>query len=310
MPDTQQQAQQPQGLLGNLDPALGGLIGLSMLAGSFGGQQGGMGGTLAALMPLLMPQQGNAPAAPKMGTTTIKRGDEEVTFLTKDGVPVQEIGTAPRWQPPEIEGEEPPMKPEQVISQERGIASDYRKDTAVPNVLLDQYHRVADYDPKTMTGAQDRNLIVAFAKMADPTSAVMEGEAAVVQAAGRGMPWLMDWWMKAKGAALSPGQRANILEEMQRGANQAGQKQAETWLQYLNRSQGYKQFGVDPMRVLPSHPTQVKGLNYDPASVNRDAADEFITELKKAAAPLVPDAPEPPPEDPLAALDNILNSKP
>ena len=99
MPDTQQQAQQPQGLLGNLDPALGGLIGLSMLAGSFGGQQGGMGGTLAALMPLLMPQQGNAPAAPKMGTTTIKRGDEEVTFLTKDGVPVQEIGTAPRWQP-------------------------------------------------------------------------------------------------------------------------------------------------------------------------------------------------------------------
>ena len=102
MPDAQQQqTQQPQGLLGNLDPALGGLIGLSMLAGSFGGgQQGGMGGALASLMPLLMPQQGNAPAAPKMGTTTIKRGDEEVTFLTKDGVPVQEIGTAPRWQPP------------------------------------------------------------------------------------------------------------------------------------------------------------------------------------------------------------------
>lgn len=104
MPDATQaqpQQQQPQGLLGNLDPALGGLIGLSMLAGSFGGgQQGGVGGALASVLPLLMPQQGKAPAAPKMGTTTIKRGDEEVTFLTKDGVPVQEIGSAPRWQPP------------------------------------------------------------------------------------------------------------------------------------------------------------------------------------------------------------------
>jgi hypothetical protein len=137
---------------------------------------------------------------------------------------------------------EPAPPAPEVLSQKDRISfaqstqDDFRQDAA--GVFLEplrRYGDVADLNPETMTGAQQRTLVVTLAKMSDPTSAVMEGEADAVAKAGETMPWIKDLYRSAIDGNLPVERLRQLQEEARRLAQNRHAELKPTYDRYSTR---------------------------------------------------------------------------
>jgi len=137
--------------------------------------------------------------------------------------------------------EQPGPDPKEEVTTANVLVDNYRTDTKPLEEQLRRWDIVKSYSPETMSGVQDRSLIVSYAKMLDPTSAVMTGEAESVAQAGRTMPWITDLWTKAQGQGLSTQQRQEIMQEIEHLARQRSEESVDTWTRY---SQQFGRAGI------------------------------------------------------------------
>jgi hypothetical protein len=110
--------------------------------------------------------------------------------------------------------QKPSMAPGDRVNWANTIADNYRAEVAPLATPVQRWNDVSTYVPGKMTGAQQRALVVSFAKALDPSSAVMEGEAAAVANAARNLPWLGDLWKKAVDSGLPEETLRDLLTEL------------------------------------------------------------------------------------------------
>jgi hypothetical protein len=145
-------------------------------------------------------------------------------FKTIDGVPYHYKDGKLTAIPIPGTGVEGPAQidPKDVVNWTNTIADNFRQEARPLQAGLRYYDDVRQYNPGSMDAAQQQSLIIAFAKLNDPNSAVMEGEAEVIKQAGKTMPWITGLWEQAKGAALSPEQQTMYMRDVvQKAASRA-----------------------------------------------------------------------------------------
>ena len=135
-------------------------------------------------------------------------------------------------------GGPPQIDPKDVVTWTNTIADNFRQEAKPLEAGLRYYQDVRGYNPGTMDAAQQMSLIVSFAKLADPNSAVQEGEVDVIRQAGQTMPWITSLWKQAKGGTLSPEQQRMYLADIE----QKAQRRAEEYNALYGRYAG--QFGA------------------------------------------------------------------
>ncbi len=134
------------------------------------------------------------------------------------------------------------------VSVANTIADDFRAESSQNREVLRRWEGVRKYDPNKMNQQQARNLIVSYAKALDPTSAVLGGEAEVIEAAGRKFGIIKDLWNKhVSGGGLMPEQAKQIMAEMEQLSRSAYVNQAQTWRRY---NEQFGEAGISPAPYL------------------------------------------------------------
>jgi hypothetical protein len=200
-------------------------------------------------------------------------------------------GVAP---PPEPvpEPEKPPLTPKDQLTLAGGAADKYRTETAgVFEEPLRRYNDIADKDPAELTGAEQRTLIVNYAKMLDPSSAVMESEAQAVEMAGAKMPVFKRWWKDLADGSLRPETVQTIMAEMNQLANKRYEELAQTYTQYSSRLDTYGVTDYKPwIGELPEPPVTPEWMQSQEEEEQPAAASPAASPVAPAASPAAPAA--------------------
>jgi hypothetical protein len=126
---------------------------------------------------------------------------------TMETMPVDQSGLPP-------EPETPDLTPKERLSFANTVTDDWRQETAPLTIPLQKFEDIEGYDADNLTPAQQRALVVNFAKFLDPTSAVMENEAEAIEMAGQSFPELQRLWRRAVDGNLKPDVARSVIAEM------------------------------------------------------------------------------------------------
>jgi hypothetical protein len=152
------------------------------------------------------------------------------------------VGDAPAEVAEPIPGTEPLTRKERLTFAGQASTA-YQNSTAkVFEEPLRRYRDIATKDPTKMNGPEQRTLIVNYAKMLDPTSAVMENEADAVAKAGETAPKVMEFWREYLNGGLSEARIREIMMEMEGLATRRYAELKEDYETYKNRLTG--EYGV------------------------------------------------------------------
>jgi len=123
---------------------------------------------------------------------------------------------------------------------EHQIMGRWNQESGGVREALTRWDSVREFNPKTMEGAEDLTLAIAFNKMLSPNSSVMGGEVTTTQEAGDKLVALPLWMRTAlkEGQMLTTKQRENILGRMDKLARSRYESLADI------RSRYEEQFGV------------------------------------------------------------------
>ena len=182
-----------------------------------------------------------------------------------DGLDGNKYWVAPNQPPKLVEGiGEPPeldLDTNQRFQLSQSAAGQWRQSAAtVFKEPLRRFNDIADKDPTKLTGADQRTIVVNYAKMLDPTSAVMENEADAVRKAGEKMPMFNDWWRQIIDGSMPAETMANIMLEAEQLAVKRYAELASTYGSYQQRLKLYGQ--EDPIPWIGEMPQAPKPVQY------------------------------------------------
>ncbi|MCF7985196.1 MAG: hypothetical protein K9L70_12395 [Thiohalocapsa sp.] len=186
-------------------------------------------------------------------------GDERPDVVTMNGVPTIWDRESQAYVPAPTMGLPEPA-PAQIAPGDRvtwtnTVADNYRQESAPLAEPVRRWQDVSTYTPGKMDGAQQRALVVAFAKALDPTSAVMEGEADAVANTGRQYPWIDDLYRKAIDSAISPKRQIEVFNELRRLAAARSGELRDLHGRYV---QQFGEIGIDPAPYIGPAPGEIE----------------------------------------------------
>ena len=163
-----------------------------------------------------------------------------------DGLDGNKYWVAPNQPPKLVEGIGEPnaigLDPNQAYQLSQSAAGQWEQSAAkIFEEPVRRFGDIASKDPRKMTGAEQRTVIVNYAKMLDPTAAVMENEADAVRKAGEKMPLFNDWWRKIVSGKMKPETMANIMLEAEQLAVRRYRELASTYGSFMQRLKLYGQ---------------------------------------------------------------------
>jgi len=176
-----------------------------------------------------------------------------------EGLDGQKYWVAPGRPPELIENIGEPravgLEPNQALQLSQSAAGQWEQAAAkIFEEPLRRYNDVANKDPTKLTGAEQRTIIVSYAKMIDPTSAVMQNEADAVAKTGEKMPIFNDWWRMVINNSMPAETMASIMQEAEQLANKRYAELASTYGQFQQRLKLYGQDNPVPWigEMLPA----------------------------------------------------------
>jgi hypothetical protein len=156
-------------------------------------------------------------------------------------------------------------EPKDRVTMANTMVGNYWKEVKEPMEVIERWRDVSKYVPGKLDGAQQRVLVVNFAKALDPSSAVMENEADAIAQAARKLPGLDRWYRAAVDSSLPEEDQRNILREITKLA-------ARRYPQIEGARQRYgKQFELagidDPSPYLGYMPDPPSGFDVLPPGI-------------------------------------------
>ena len=139
------------------------------------------------------------------------------------------------------------------------IIDNYRQEVKPVEEVIRRWGDVSGYVPGEMNGSQQRQLVVNYAKMLDPSSAVMENEASAVANAGIAFPLLTEYYRMAVNNSLTKEKQQTILDEMKALGKSRYDELTSTYDKYREQ---FEAIGIDPQPYLrlPDVPGLSSGL--------------------------------------------------